>query len=679
MKSTVNIIVGAAFLLGLAVAGCTLKIPGAPTWTVEGTVPFNERTYRLSEILTDSASAAEQGWGIFADPVDSLMRFSYEDTIESQIVGDKIRYEASSASNYVNKIGTISVGQPEPDSTVLAVSDLNPDLEDYSGPLLPFEFGPFNDPLQFDVFRWVRITDGSIELGIKNDFPFAIEDLTILLTSLPDGDVVRERTVIDSVVFENRIEPGETDRERFELSGKMITSSMEMTISGFQPDTYPQIDIVGDEALTVLIQISKMEVDSASAEVAEQLFETSDSLDIENENRIQHAEIVDGSAVLDLENTTPFKLTVDVEFLDIITPDNSPLTEQFILEPVGIVRDHIIDLSDHRLNLSLNRQVLRINASALVEDTRTTLYHGTSYQTITGDQGVVISYRTTDFTLKSFEGILDSVRVDIPDLQTAVDIPKGLDNIQFTNAALTIMLDNTINAPVRLNIDVTGTNSENGKSVTLPVRVNELTLGQNTIVVQDTAGLVGVFPDTINITGWIGMGEAYFGNNSLISVNEDQGISGSFKLVSGLQMIIGSTYFRSDLVELERLDYPLEAIEMNLNLTNTIPLSGKVRILVGNDSTRMDTIVAVDLPRVDLDIVTHRALNPVEGSFLVNLGPEQIKLFNPVDENAPIYSRQHVTLYNSNGEERWLYADDSLTVQASATVFYTIDFTEEEK
>ena len=323
--------------------------------------------------------------------------------------------------------------------------------------------------------------------------------------------------------------------------------------------------------------------------------------------------------------------------------------------------------------MNLNNQVLRINARALVEDSRTTMYNGTSYQTISGDQGVVISYRTTDFTLKSFQGVLDSVRVDLDEMNTAIDIPKGLDNIQFTNAALTILLNNSIDAPVKLNIDVTGTNSGNGRSATLPVRVERLMLGQNQIVVQDTVGLIGVFPDNINISGWVGLGEAFFGDQSIISVSQEQGVSGSFQLDAGLQMIIGATHLESELIELEKMDYPLEGVEINLNISNTVPISGKVRILLGNDSTAMDTIIGVDLPAIDFDNHLHRAIRPATGSFVVNLGSEQLDILRPVDDDVPIYTRQFIAFDGTNGEAIWLYANDSLTVQASGTVFYTID------
>ncbi len=679
MKTSVLTIAGAAVILLLAVASCSLEIPGVPRWTVEGTVPFSQRTYRLSELLTDNATFLEQRWGVLADPIDSLLRFSYSDSLDEQIIGDRIKYEASDNSDYVSKIGAISVDQPNPLVSTIEVRDLDSNLVGLSGPLPQFEFGPIGDTLEFNIFHWVAISDGEMVLTVENNFPFAIEELTIILSNLPDNDLIHERVAIDTVVFEDRIESGETAGQSISLDDKILINNIELLITGYQPDNHAQIEIVGDESMSISVQISDLEVDSTNAEISQQSFTSNDSMEIESENKIIEAAITSGSAILELENTTPFKLNVDITFENIRTTFNTPLVKRFELEPEALAPQEVLDLSDHTLSMDLNNQVLRISSIATIEDSRITRHNGTSYQTIISEQGLSISYRTTDFVLKSFEGILDSVRVEIPEMQTEVDIPKGLDNIQFTNAILTINLMNSIDAPVTLSIDVTGSNSATNRSVTLPVKIDRLNLGDNQIVVRDTVGLVGVFPDQITIVGWAGLGEKFFHDQSIVTVTEEQGISGTFQLDAGLQLVIDSTHLESDLTELDHIDVPLEGLEMYISLSNTLPISGVVNILLGNDSTEMDTIVRLDLPHYNLDEQLHRSVEPAFAEYTINIGPEQFSILNPDDDETPVYTRQFIVFNGSEGKAVWLYADDSLTVQASATVFYPVDLTGGEK
>ena len=79
---------------------CDLKVPGVPIWTIEATIPFNKRVYKLQELVTDSTQFLEQGWGLLVNDYDSVLKFVYTEELEYQQIGDRLTYEGSERGVY---------------------------------------------------------------------------------------------------------------------------------------------------------------------------------------------------------------------------------------------------------------------------------------------------------------------------------------------------------------------------------------------------------------------------------------------------------------------------------------------------------------------------------------------------------------------------------------------------
>jgi len=647
--------------LSLMFIGCSLKTPGAPVWTVEATLPFSQKVYRMGDLVTDSVKMADQGWGLRINPADSLLVFEAMDSLEYQSIKDRIKYEASDVGQYSNAIGAIHIEQPLPDADTVNISEANPLLQPgYNGPVAPFSMDEAVDTLAFEVFRWVRVNTGSMNLTIVNGFPFEMRNLAIELENIEDG------SSLGTVIFQQPIPANGSATESLNLAGVLMYDQVRMTANGSSPGSATPVSISGNEKLQLVLGITRTDADSAYAQIEAQEFSNPDVLALDNANRIVEARIKDGTAFFVLRNTTPFQLTSDMVFENFYDSTNTPIQKRISLAPHGVSRIEQISLRGSRVVMDLNAQGIRVSNVVSVEDTRETRYNGETYQVIKGDQGVEIQYWTDELTLGRFEGILDSITVDIPPTITAVEIPQGLDSLNFTRDTVFIFIDNETTMPLKGNFSLRAVNSRNGASITLPIPL-DLLPGQNSTTLPNADRLTSVLPDSIILEGWAGLGQKFFPNQGVGIVSEDDGFAGAYLIRSALKFTIGNTRILTEPSEMDSLDIGVQSVDLRVHLINSIPLSGIVRILVGNDTTAMDTVIQVDIPRGD--IVNRRSAAAAETTYTVGLDSAELAIM----KRSPVFTRQLMTFQSSNGDTAWIYPQDSLAVQASATVRVTID------
>ncbi|MFN3820877.1 MAG: hypothetical protein ACK4OO_00975 [bacterium] len=140
------------------------------------------------------------------------------------------------------------------------------------------------------------------------------------------------------------------------------------------------------------------------------------------------------------------------------------------------------------------------------------------------------------------------------------------------------------------------------------------------------------------------------------------------ELKSGLKLTLGRSQIKTDLVKLKKpLDFPIESVELNVNLKNSLPLGATVWLLLGNDSTAMDTVLKVPLPRGT--IRNRRVISAVDTFLSLFVDSSALRKMR----QEPVFTRQLFELASTQGDTIWIYPEDSLSVQASATIHYTIN------
>lgn len=654
---------GAVGMVTLIALGCSFEPPGAPVWTIEATVPFKERIYRMGELVTDSARMANRGWGLVVSPVDSVLQFESRDTIKYQPIGDRITYNASKIGRYVNRIGTIHVEKPRPDVDTITITEANPELEPpWNRPVAPFDLKQSEDTLHFNIFHWVRVQKGWLTMTVFNTFPFDVQNLTIDVTSIANSEW------LGRIVFGQPLLPDSSLTDSLDLSGHLVHQDLLMVATGNSPGTDTPVTITGFEALNILVGITDTDVDSAEAEIAEQRFSNPDQLDLNDSNKIVRAVIKSGHAYFSLRNTTKMRLQSDMVFENIRDEEENTLRQQVVLEPEATGGLAVIDLAGQEIIMDrYPEQALRVSNDVTVEDSRVTRYQDDTYQVIDSSQGVVVEYWTDKLTLSRFTGILDSITVDIPQMTTAVSIPEGLDSLKFTSDTVFVFLTNETAMPLKLNLDIVGRNSRTRREVSLR-KIADVDSGRNVITIDNADSLTSALPDTIRVAGWAGLGAKFFPGLGERKVAESEGFAGSVLVRSALKFTIGETKMITDPDSLEgALDYPLQAVELDIRLINSVPLEGTVHLLVGSDTTAMDTVIRVEIPRRAL--INNRVEAAAETTYTVGLDQREIDLF----KRLPIYTRQVLSLRSSEGKTAWVYPSDSLVVQATAKIRYFVN------
>jgi len=191
------------------------------------------------------------------------------------------------------------------------------------------------------------------------------------------------------------------------------------------------------------------------------------------------------------------------------------------------------------------------------------------------------------------------------------------------------------------------------------------------MTIPDADQLISVLPDSIIIDGWAGLGRKFFPNQGVGVVDENDGFSGTFLVRSGLKFTIGTTRIITSPNEVEGgLDFPLKQVDLTVRLKNSIPLAGTVKLLMGNDTTMMDTVIQVDVPRGPL---ANRRAAAAETTYTVGLDAREIEIM----KRKPLFTRQILMFQSNQGDTAWIFPEDSLAVQANATIFYTVNPNEE--
>ncbi len=642
--------------------GCTLEPPGAPVWTVEMTVPFSERVYRMGELITDSAKLAERGWGVTVNPIDSVLRFEFRDSLDYQAIGERIQYDASDVGRYDNRIGLIHIEEPNPDIDRINISEANPLLQaGYTGPVLPFVLSEAEDTMHFDIFRWVAVRSGYLRMTVTNTYPFDIQNLTVQISN------VENQTNLGTIIFALPIGPGQTATDSINLGGDIVYNELHMVANGNSPGSASPVTIQGDETLSILIGVSSTDVDSAEAEIAEQSFGNPDRLSIDSRNKIIQADIKRGNAFFRLTNTTKMKISTEMIFENFVDSLGDQIHKVITLNPESRGELSVIELNGATVTMPLNDQGLRVSNHVTIEDSRTTRYQGNTYQVITGDQGVLVEYWTDELTLSAFEGVPDSITIDLPGFVTDVAFPAGLDAISFTSDTVTVSIFNETQMNLRLRMGLNGSNSKDDLTYSIPIAA-DLVPGMNQIVVANADSLTSILPDRIEVEGWAGIGRKFFPLEGVSRIDETQGFSGMVQLRTGLRFYLNSDTILTAPDSLEdALDYPLEGATITLKIKNKIPLGGIVELMMGNDTTNMVAVISAEIPRGD--IVDKRV--PVAIELIRTEGLDQSEL--EMMKTLPLYTRQRMILFGNNNQLAWIYGDDALSVQASATVHYFVN------
>ncbi|MFN3820876.1 MAG: hypothetical protein ACK4OO_00970 [bacterium] len=490
--------------------GCELKQPGLPVWSIEATIPFSERVYRMEELLTDSEKLAGRGWGFVTNPIDGTMLFVLRQSFLEQRVEDRMTYQPSDTGRFTNTIDTIDIDETLTDADTILVEEANPDLfPGFRGPVGAFSFETHIDTLRYENIHWADIVESYLMISATNHFPFPVDTLILHFRNL------RGREELGEIILDRRLNPGESWQDSLPLHGKRVEGEILITTRGYSPGSADPVVISGEEKLEVVVNISHSRVLAAEAEIPQQRFSQSDTLNYDDPNRIVRAVVKQGRLYYRLYNQLPLEINVATTLTNFTDPNGNPIISHFHLDPSRTSEIVEVDLSGMTITMDLHRQNLAVISDVEVVDSRQTRFQGRTHQIIDATQGLDVEYWTDQLIFSLFEGSLDSIRIEVPSLETSLHLPEGLDSINFTRDTLFLHIENNTLMRLFLSFDILATNSRTGEREFIPVR-ELITPGLNTITIPNADRLVRVIPDTVRTEGWGGLGRKFLPGEPLL-------------------------------------------------------------------------------------------------------------------------------------------------------------------
>ncbi|MCF7811304.1 hypothetical protein K9N50_10000 [bacterium] len=652
MRLKIATIVVLALIL-LITIDCSFEIPGAPIWTIDVVLPFSQRTYRLAELVVDSMQLKKDTYGVLFGADNEQLQFEYWDSLDYQLIGNRLKYSSSDTGDYDNAMEKVRIRDAKYDSTVIMVRSV---CLDSVGPVEAFDLPLITDNLHFDDFVWAQVSHGWIDFIIDNGFSFPVESITVSLENVNDDSLLGNMTY-------SQLIPGKSVRQfRMPVIRNLFGNDFKLSITGRIIGTYRDILIPADEKLTIVTCVNELYADSAYAIVREQVFSQEDTLEYDDPNKLVTAIIDSGWAYFELWNTCPSEVIVDTYFLNVTDENGDTVVSAITTGPsLANTASYTLDSTDLRgtsVNMSLTDQSLRILAIAASKDTDPLYYY------INGTQGVSGRYWTGELVYSDFVGLLDSVEVELSTRELIVDIPDNVNdlknNITFEENRITLDTFNETTSPVLLDVGLYAACED--RDTTLYI-FDIIAPGVDSIKFK-----LNFIPDRIRYDGEAKMGARYLpGFDNIISLNKYQGIRVDTRVQSELKISVNESSMKSDPTFLEdALDMTIEGLDLNVTLTNSIPVGGILKLLAGPDTTNMDTIMQAEIP-VGI-IIDHRA-EAVTESYVITLEKEKIDIITQPN----VYIQQLIELQSTEGDTVWLYGADSLDVNAYAEIRYLVD------
>jgi len=647
----------------LTLAQCTIKKPESPQWNTQLTIPAVNRTYTMEELI---GKIDQEGLEI-----DSSGIVTYSITEDLDTVQLEEDLLTTSDLSYVisEQVGTVSLNPPDMDPVTVSLSSISglaSSLPGDSANVVETSFDLYNDMPTITSFSQATISNGQVEVVVDNGLGVSLDTVIIEIFDINNGWTIATDT------FPTPVASGDTDSLSLSLDGKTISNDLRVINHCYTPGGL--VDSVSSRYIsTELVFADSLEVTSAVAEVPALSREYSQQVALDESNRIDTASLSNGSLNLTIVNGTNLDANVTVTITDLVSSGSQPLT---IDQPIPARQNTVVtvDLSGYRLIPSdvTVPQDIDINITASVP--------GTAPQQVEINQSdsFFVEAALSSMTFSSVTGVFDTVTASFEGLEQNIDVPTGFDSVQFVSAILTLEIENGIDMPGHLDIQLHG---DNGKSLNFSGNIaasGEDTTTLSTISDSTVADFFSPPPSHIDLSGSATFGDgAYQG-----TIEVDDFVLARVKILAPLELIINESQIRTD-IESEQIDQEdIDIITDHFiegrfiyNIINHLPLGAYINVFFGGDSATLysdpvktfDSLFVMAAPVSAIGIVTDTASTGYQEIYLDSADVRRIL------ENDTLYIGQELILEGSNGQSVKLTQDDYITVIGRIEVEYRFD------
>ncbi len=645
-------------ILFLTLVQCSIKKPEAPTWETSLVIPVINRTYEMAELIQKLNQDGIE--------MDSSGNISYTITEKLDTVTISADYLNTPTISYSfsKTLDTFSIATPDMAPvfvTLATITGISAVTTEDTFTIGAQGFNITNDLPLITSYSSATVAAGLINIYVHNNLGADLDTVIFEFWDVGSNSLLG----IDSVF--SGIPTGSSASIPIDLAGKIITNRFRIkaqchTVGGF-------VDSASTRGIsTELDFVGSLVVSGATAEIPSFTRSISSQVDLLESDRIDTANIAGGTLSLTITNSTPLDITIDITFPDILS-GSSPLALSPAILPLT-TSNIVIDLSGYNIVPTDNTvpQQLNINATATIQPTAPTKV------TVTKNDSFSITADISGLSFNYVVGFFDSVEVSFAGLTSQIDVPTGFDSIQFSAAVLTLEIENGIDLPGELNIQIDG---DNGNSLNLSGSISPsgaLSSAISTIIEPAAGSFLSPTPSQIVVSGSIVFARG--GYQGRIEANDF--ISATVTFVAPLEVIIAPSTIETDIERTEIDTSSISVITEHVlearfiyNIISHLPLGAQIDVYFGADSATLFAspqlmINAINLPAAPVDI-SGLVIDTVSSDYQeIFLDSTDIKIL----ENDTLFIGSRLNLSGTGGQSVKITANDYISITGRVEVLY---------
>ena len=473
-------------------------------------------------------------------------------------------------------------------------------------------------------------------------------------------ELIRGNSILDTVLFIDSGENGfaislsDYELQPVSVDDQRLTYNTNTTTL-VETNTYYLQD-----SINITINLSDLTFDAVSGYLNQDDNIQMDRIDLDNDTKIQTAEIDSGKILFTIQNF--IGLEADVIFsIEELKQGSDPLETSFQISSSPDPFQREIDLSGYTLSLPLDSQSVNYTSTLSIPSDQ--------LLSLTLNDSIAIDVLIDTLWFGSITGIVDTVDVSIDTVKKEISaLPEDMDGFDFANVEILIDFESGISIPVFLDLTLVSSNS-NGISKTVSIS-NWNISDSSTVIVPNASVLINIQPDQILAYGSARVG----GDGTVGSVTSDDIILGELSVRAPLEFEIGQdalittdpTLLNEN--ESEIVPEEIENIVLFVQYNNDFEFGSMITVLMSQDTLDFESGTA-DLLIDELQIgSTSSGLDSIE------LNDNRLGLFN----QDSIYLRVEIKVIgqednNGNPVPSKFLSTDAMQLNIYGRVQYFID------
>ena len=473
-------------------------------------------------------------------------------------------------------------------------------------------------------------------------------------------ELIRGNSILDTVLFIDSGENGfaislsDYELQPVSVDDQRLTYNTNTTTL-VETNTYYLQD-----SINITMNLSDLTFDAVSGYLNQDDNIQMDRIDLNNDTKIQTAQIDSGKILFTIQNF--IGLEADVIFsIEELKQGSDPLETSFQISSSPDPFQREIDLSGYTLSVPLDSQSVNYTSTLSIPSDQ--------LLSLTLNDSIAIDVLIDTLWFGSITGIVDTVDVSIDTVKKEISaLPEDMDGFDFANVEISIDFESGISIPVFLDLILESSNS-NGISEAVSIS-NWNISDSSTVIVPNASVLINIQPDQILAYGSARVG----GDGTVGSVTSDDIILGELSVRAPLEFEIGQdalittdpTLLNEN--ESEIVPEEIENIVLFVQYNNDFEFGSIITVLMSQDTLDFESGTA-DLLIDELEIGSIST-----GLDSIELNDNRLGLFN----QDSIYLRVEIKVIgqednNGNPVPSKFLSTDEMQLNIYGRVQYFID------